>query len=324
MMKRPRKTVALLLLAIALCWILRFQLYPFKSKKVVLPNGTAVTVRLSDARRMEAGRVRIKMDFSYKGKKGEQLFIPNPTITRPKAVQIPRVSPEPPYDYPISYPQVGALDSVYFDLKADGWSIDIAQPLYIRTNRDVVFAELPLSVHAMSNAGTARVEVLALSKGPVSDDWNQVRCSQDGLRGNFCVRVRQSDPDGSLSFWAYSRCGNLGCTCTAELLTDDGRSVPMSESYVATRDCKYYEGWMNANPPSKKIGRRIIQAVTLGHLWITGGRGSTWPELVPDDGEWIYTFKVRNPSEYSKIRIKYILPPKPSDKVTVRFSHVPI
>ncbi|HEY3298895.1 MAG TPA: hypothetical protein VGK34_09590 [Armatimonadota bacterium] len=346
---KTKRAIKLIVILIAIFVVLRFfprfALYPQKERTITFSNGAKVIVNLADIRRMEGNRVIVTMDISSASRKNEDFVIPDMEIANPKAVL---VNTPPKFDvaaleassrnedhFSAVDDSPGAAESLQstvacFDLKQDARTIDIAQTLYYLKKSDRVEVELPLAVHSVKQERSARVEIIDVGKGRDYPPtiWRPV--SGDGLKdpsAAFYVRVKQTDPDGSLIPWTESAPGLIGWdeSCTAELVDRKGGSVPMAANFVAYRDCKHSESTlMDLNPPREKLRRKIIHAVTLGHVRITGGMGSRLIMDTPGNGEWIYAFNVKDPSRYSKIRIKYVLPPKPEDRITVRFNNVPI
>lgn len=298
---------------------IRISSYTDTVKTIIMPNGRRVSVRLVEAKRVGYDKVKISMDFSWIRYVSKPPFEPDMaiTITSPRGASGPFTAERDDilHDFEDDA-QRGMEGSAHigsdhiFVLNTDDNRIDISQSIYCRKPANRVMVELPLDVSSAKRIsrqeGTARVELIDFGESVKykSQDW-EPHWDNSLPSDIFCVHVKQEDTDGPLVNWPVPSDSHA-----AELVDDHGKAVSITAEYVAKNDCDSLTTERDVTPWLARLGGfRRIESKT---------------EYIPRNGEWLYTFKPKPNRKYVKIRIKYQLPPKPQDKVTVRFDRVPI
>lgn len=326
---------SILVLANPIRNFIRVRSYTDRDRTVTLPNLGKVSVHLADVKRVESDKVRVSMEVKYiERDTGDELVVPDMTITRPLAVRSPSFFHDGFSGYSLVYEGRCFLYTALFSIKGTDHSIDISQPLYSRRPDKAVYVELPISSKSGKKTfrqnGTARVQLIDFGRSEKyrSKDWYHVdgnTLNEAPSAGTFSVRIKQEDTDGPLmEYSAFPRniwddTDNSSKSCTAELIDDQGRATSMAESFVAKRDCEFL---YNKEDHTQFIYRLLQDPESI--VWMDVLHGPMSSTYIPGNGEWLYQFKPKPDHKYVKIRIKYQLPPKPQDRVTVRFDRVPI
>jgi hypothetical protein len=145
----------------------------------------------------------------------------------------------------------------------------------------------------------------------------------------LCIRVKQEDPNGNLDTdWrAFAPAGfdsPEDASCKAELADARGSTLPMAANYAAISNCYVLRSETDLTPAPIRAVRWLVGAVSLGHAHLNIGNSVKYTQYEPRNGQWLYAFSTKNRSTFRRIRITYVLPPKPRDLVMVRFEKVPI
>lgn len=225
--------VTLLIAGAAIVWGIISACQPSRTWVAVLPSGLRVSARLADVCRVDSQHVRVAMELSWKPRRGEELVIPDLSISRPKA----ELSSYSCSDFRTSFPSAwygagthdgpalgdGDLPSIdcsgpvrracyttYLSLSKTTKTVDIVQPLYTRCPDSAVTVEIPLPADPEGRvakcAGTAKVELLGWRRNGQYDldRWQPVMNMDSPVTSApdvICVMVRQTDSSGSLAGW---------------------------------------------------------------------------------------------------------------------------